>query len=497
MTTERRIPESRLGRLMHLGRLAGGIAGDALSEGARQLGQGRRPSLGDLLLTPANARRLADRLSELRGAAMKVGQILSMEAGEFLPPELTEVLHRLRANAHTMPLGQVADVLTKAWGKGWERGFKRFSFTPLAAASIGQVHEATTRDGLHLAVKVQYPGVRRSIDSDVDNVATLLNLFRLIPAGIDVGPLLAEAKRQLHHEADYQQEAVLLGRFADQLAGDPGFEVPQVLASHTTPEVLAMTFLTGRPIEDLREAASAERNRVATALLDLTLREVFDWGLVQTDPNFANYRYRDDGCIQLLDFGAVREYPPVWRESFRGMLKAAVERDAAGIEQGAIAIGYLGAEDPADYRAAMVTLVEDAVEPARSPGGYHFGRSDLARRMSEKVLDLRLRQRFGRLPPPGMLFLHRRLGGLYLLFSHLSAEVPVQELVARHTCAPFGNARGAAPAPDQARPRPPDRHGLTGAGRAEVGEPALEPLLAGLDQGQRIPQAVQPGISPG
>jgi hypothetical protein len=178
------------------------------------------------------------------------------------------------------------------------------------------------------------------------------------------------------------------------------------------------------------------------------------------------------------------------------MLKAAVERDAAGIEQGAIAIGYLGAEDPADYRAAMVTLVEDAVEPARSPGGYHFGRSDLARRMSEKVLDLRLRQRFGRLPPPGMLFLHRRLGGLYLLFSHLSAEVPVQELVARHTCAPFGNARGAAPAPDQA-PRPPDRHGLTGAGRAEVGEPALEALLAGLDQGQRIPQAVQPGISPG
>ena len=461
MTTERRIPESRLGRLMHLGRLAGGIAGGALSEGARQLGQGRRPSLGDLLLTPANARRLADRLSELRGAAMKVGQILSMEAGEFLPPELTEVLHRLRANAHTMPLGQVAEVLTRAWGKGWERGFKRFSFTPLAAASIGQVHEATTRDGLHLAIKVQYPGVRRSIDSDVDNVATLLNLFRLIPADIDVGPLLAEAKRQLHQEADYQQEAALLGRFADQLAGDPGFEVPEVLASHTTPEVLAMTFLAGRPIEDLREAPSAERNRVATALLDLTLREVFDWGLVQTDPNFANYRYRDDGCIQLLDFGAVREYPPAWREAFRGMLKAAIERDAAGIEQGAIAIGYLGAEDPADYRAAMVTLVEDAVEPARSPGGYHFGRSDLARRMSEKVLDLRLRQRFGRLPPPGMLFLHRRLGGLYLLFSHLRAEVPVQELVARHTAAPFGDASEAAPAlgpePPQAL-RPPRPH---------------------------------------
>jgi len=432
MAPERPVPASRLERLMHLGRLAGGIAGAALGEGARQLAQGRRPSLGDLLLTPANAHRLAERLSEMRGAAMKVGQLLSMEAGEVLQPELSRVLDRLRGDAHAMPLGQVAQVLTRAWGTGWERRFKRFSFTPLAAASIGQVHEAITRDGQHLAIKVQYPGVRRSIDSDVDNVASLLNLFRLVPQEIDLQPLLTEAKRQLHQEADYLREAALLSRFAGHLGDDPQFEVPRVLPDLTTPEVLAMTFLGGRPIETLKEAPSAQRNRIATALLDLALREVTQWGLVQTDPNFANYRYADgdgqtQGRIQLLDFGAARDYPLAAREAFRDLLLAGMAGDLGTVERAAVAVGYLAPEDPLAYRRGIVELVYAATEPARAPGGYHFGRSDLARRVAEKAMDLRLKERFGRLPPPAVLFLHRKLGGLYLLFSHLRAEVRVAE----------------------------------------------------------------------
>jgi predicted unusual protein kinase regulating ubiquinone biosynthesis (AarF/ABC1/UbiB family) len=391
--------------------------------------------MGDLLLTPANAHRLAERLSEMRGAAMKVGQLLSMEAGELLPPELSRILERLRSDAHTMPLGQVAGVLNRAWGSGWERRFKRFSFTPLAAASIGQVHEAITSDGQHLAVKVQYPGVRRSIDSDVDNVATLLNLFRLIPQEIDFGPMLSEAKRQLHREADYEQEAALLARYAGHLGVHPTFEVPRVLPEFTTPEVLTMTYLGGRPIESLREAPAAERNRVAAALLDLALREVFEWGLVQTDPNFANYLYvagdgKAGGRVQLLDFGATRDYPLSCRAAFRDLLLAALAGDEAWIERAAIAMGYLGPEDPPAYRAGMVDMVRDATEPARADGGYHFGRSDLARRISEKAIDLRVKERFGRLPPPAMLFLHRKLGGLYLLFSHLRAEIRVRELIA-------------------------------------------------------------------
>ena len=132
MESQRPVPQSRLGRLVQFGRLAGGIAGNVLSEGARQLSQGQRPALGDLLIAPDNVARLAERLSEMRGAAMKLGQLLSMESGELIPPELSQALARLREGAHAMPLGQVAQVLNAAWGEGWERRFRRFSFTPVS-----------------------------------------------------------------------------------------------------------------------------------------------------------------------------------------------------------------------------------------------------------------------------------------------------------------------------------------------------------------------------
>jgi predicted unusual protein kinase regulating ubiquinone biosynthesis (AarF/ABC1/UbiB family) len=196
------VPGGRWSRLARLGTLAGGVAGSMLAEGTRQFAQGKRPRIGDLLLTPANARRVADQLAQLRGAAMKFGQLLSMDAGDLLPPELADILARLRADAKAMPMSQLASVLDKHWGHGWDRHFRQFSFTPVAAASIGQVHLAQTKDGRRLAIKVQYPGVRQSIDSDVDNVATLLRISGLLPSGLDVGPLLLEAKRQLHAEAD-------------------------------------------------------------------------------------------------------------------------------------------------------------------------------------------------------------------------------------------------------------------------------------------------------
>jgi len=163
-----------------------------VSEGARQLTQGKRPSLSELLLTPANAHRLTHRLSDMRGAAMKVGQLLSMDSGQILPPELSEILARLRDSAHQMPSTQVTAVLQQAWGKHWQGQFKHFNFIPVAAASIGQVHEAVLQDGQRLAIKIQYPGIKRSIDSDVDNVASLLRLFKLIPQEMNFLPVLNE-----------------------------------------------------------------------------------------------------------------------------------------------------------------------------------------------------------------------------------------------------------------------------------------------------------------
>ncbi len=437
MAAQRRVTSSRAGRLGMLGKLAGGIAGGVVGEGVRRLAQGGRPSLNDLLLTPSNARRITDSLSEMRGAAMKVGQLLSMDSGQILPPQLSEVMSRLREDAHTMPLGQVAQVLKHGWGEGWEAGFSRFLFEPMAAASIGQVHEAVLKDGKRLAIKVQYPGVRESIDADVDNVALLLRMVRVLPDDFDIAPVLAEAKQQLHVEADYVAEAAALRRFAAQIDGDDRYHAPRLEEPLSNRDILSMEFLDGHPIEQLADQPCAVRNRVAEALTELALREVFDWGLVQTDPNFANYLYAPgQDRIQLLDFGATRDYPPARRAALRGLLAACCGGMDDDLAAAAAQVGYLGDDDPDGYRARVVGLLRTATEPLRAARPFSFGGSDMAQRMGDAVLEMRLHDGFGRLPPTEILYLHRKLGGLYLLLARLRATLDVRTLVEPYLAQP-------------------------------------------------------------
>lgn len=424
------IPAKRANRLMHLGGLAAGIAGSMLAEGARRASRGELPALRELLLTPDNAARLADRLSRLRGAAMKVGQLLSMEAGELLPPEFATVLARLREEAHFMPLGQLAEVLDEQWGEGWETGFERFSFTPLAAASIGQVHEARTKDGQHLAIKVQYPGIARSIDSDVDNAAALLRVLPLLPATARVDELLDEAKRQLHEEADYLREAAHIRQFRELLGGEPHLLLPDVVEALTTPQVLAMSYVPGEPVERLTREPQALRDRVAGWLIELLLREFLEFGLVQTDPNFANYRYdAQSGRLGLVDFGATRAYTPRRIADVRSLLEASLSGDLAHVEQAAAAAGYLQPTDAAQRRQAVAELFLLIGEPARACGPYDFGQGGLATRLRDSPYAAGLEQGDWRPPPSDLIFLHRKLAGLFLLCTRLGAKVDVAVLL--------------------------------------------------------------------
>ena len=423
------VPGSRLSRLMRFGSLASGVVGGMLAEGARQLSQGKRPVFSDLLLTPGNAQRVAEQLSQLRGAAMKIGQLLSMDAGDLLPSELSDILARLRSDAHPMPMSQLVAVLEESWGKGWEGRFDRFSFTPLAAASIGQVHSAQGKDGQRLAIKVQYPGVRESISSDVDNVATLLRMSGLLPPGMDVVPLLHEAKRQLQDEADYLKEATHLRRFHQLLADSPDFLVPRGYAEFSTPNILVMSFADGGPLESLEHAPQAERDRVITLLFGLLLREVFEFQCVQTDPNFANYRYQQEtGQIVLLDFGATRLYSRDGTEAFRRLLVAGWRDDRAAITEAALEVGYFQHETLAKHRLLLTDLICQACEPLRHQGAYDFAISDLAGRLRDAGWQLGADRDFWHTPPVAVLFLHRKVAGLYMLAAKLKARVDVRRL---------------------------------------------------------------------
>ncbi|MDC7787760.1 AarF/ABC1/UbiB kinase family protein [Rhodoplanes sp. TEM] len=424
------VPSSRLSRLAKLGGLASSIAGNVAGEVARHLARGERPRMGDLLLTPANAMKVADELARMRGAAMKVGQLISMDAGDMLPPELAQILARLRADAHHMPWAQLKRVLTHAWGTDWRGRFETFETHPVAAASIGQVHRARTRDGRDLAIKVQYPGVRKSIDSDVGNVAALLRLAGLVPRGVDIAPMLAEARRQLHEEADYEREGRALARFGTLIEGRSEFHVPALHGDLTTPNVLAMSYVEGRPVEELATAPQAERDRVMTLLIGLLFRELFEFRLMQTDPNFANYRYAPaTGRVILLDFGATRAFPEDFVDLWRRLLRAGLARDRDGIRAAALQIGFLAGGMPARLEAAMLAMFEMSLEPLRQDAPFDFGASDLAMRMRDAGLAMAEDREYFRIPPMDTLFLQRKFGGMYLLATRMRARVDLRSIV--------------------------------------------------------------------
>ena len=299
-TATSRVPQSRLGRLARLGLVAGELAVGGALQGLRRIGG---VDTSNARFSVATARRLADRLAHLRGAAMKLGQLISLEGEGLLPPELAEALESLRSQAAAMPPEQLRRVLGHAYGSGWERRFEVFDEAPMAAASIGQVHRATTRDGRDIALKVQYPGVSKSIASDVDNVATLLRLAQLLPLGINVDAIAREAKRQLTQEADYIAEARFLEQYSGLVADEPDVVVPRVHWDYTTARVMAMDYMEGVPLDSLgQDTPQKVRDALGALLQRLMFRELFEFRVMQTDPNLRTIcisRRRADWCCSI------------------------------------------------------------------------------------------------------------------------------------------------------------------------------------------------------
>ena len=426
------IPTSRVGRFARMARMASGVAGGMVAEGTRQLRAGKRPRARDMLLTPGNARRVAEQLATMRGAAMKVGQILSMDTGEFLPRELADILGRLRSDARYMPVAQLQKTMTEAYGPEWESLFYGFDMQPIAAASIGQVHKTTSPDGREIVLKVQYPGVAASIDSDVDNIAGLLRLSGLLPAHLDIQPLLDDAKRQLKDEADYYKEAEFLEAFGGLLAEDERFVLPQVLPELTHRNVLAMTYVSGSPIDAIVDLPQAERDRVMTALIELMLMEMFELKMVQTDPNFANYQYRrNTGEIVLLDFGATRRFKAAFVNNYKKLSAAAIAGDRDKVAAAAQRLGYAMGEADSEYRELVLELFLLALEPLREDVAYDFARSDMARKMSQLGEEVSNYKDFWQAPPTDAVYFHRKLGGMFMLASRLKARVNVHRLIQR------------------------------------------------------------------
>ena len=425
------IPKGRLSRFGKLSSLAGRVAGNILAEGVSELAKGNRPKIKDLLLTPGNAMRVADQLAQMRGAAMKVGQMISMDAGDMLPRELTDLLARLRSDAKSMPEKQLISLLEAQWGQDWQKKFIQFPLQPIAAASIGQVHKVITQDLRRLAVKIQYPGIKQSINSDVDNVSTLIKMTGLLPKDLDIKPLLSEAKKQLHDEADYALEGRYLEQYAAVIENDDAFVMPILDNEFSSNTILAMSFMDGIPIEQLVDAPQATRDRVMSQMMRLFFKELFDFQLVQTDPNFANYQYdQDTHQIVLMDFGATRVYTTQMANSYRQLMQGASQHDKTKIRQAILDIGLIKPDLPEKVQQNITDLAYMSCEPLYCESPYDFARSDLSSRLQHQGMQLGLEKQYAHTPTANAIFLHRKLGGLFLLAIKLKAKVDMQRLFA-------------------------------------------------------------------
>ncbi|MFT6896281.1 MAG: putative unusual protein kinase regulating ubiquinone biosynthesis (AarF/ABC1/UbiB family) [Paraglaciecola sp.] len=430
-STGRKVPSGRISRLAKFGGLASAVAGNIIKGATQQILSGQRPSLNQSLLHSDNAVSITKHLAHMRGAAMKLGQLLSMDAGELLPAQWEPILSRLRQQADPMPKSQLLKTLEASWSKDWHLQFSYFSFEPIAAASIGQVHRATLKDGRELAIKVQYPGVRESIDSDINNVVSLVKLSGTLPKNIDLSRLIAEAKAQLKNEADYVKEADFLKAYGANLANDPRFIVPYVVDELTDHNVLAMEYIDGSPITDISSMGAATVNLVCTQLMQLTYEELFTHKLMQSDPNFANYLYqRDTQKIVLLDFGACRNITSHTSAHFLAMADAMQKQDTHAMSDALFALGLI---DNNMSETAINTVLKAcfaASDCLQSDIGYNLKQAQLIKRIQEISMPLVTDKTAVTSPDFDVALVNRKITGMILLANKLGATLDFKGVLA-------------------------------------------------------------------
>ncbi len=389
---------------------------------------------GSLASRIDQARIVVEHLSHLKGAAMKAGQLLSLDTSDFLPPEVIEILSKLQSQATPHETQELRAVLLKELGKIKYGQIRNFSESPIAAASIGQVHRATI-DGLDVAIKIQYPGVADSIDSDLTILKKVAQGFIAVSGKrMDMNETFKEVREVLKKETDYLQELQSLHSYSNMIRGIPGLVIPSAFENFTTSRVLTMSFESGLQIRDwiLSNPPLAEREQIAKYVLELFCLEFAATGLVQTDPNFGNFLVRSNRTapsgveLVLLDFGATLEYSRDFRAGYARLLRDLGSNDTERIFQSAVGFGLLDPRESEESRQAFKTMIKVSLEPfdpTKQP--FRFTDPDFEKRTRDANIAFSRTLVYSP-PPRQLLFLHRKLGGIFNLVKKMGVNLDLR-----------------------------------------------------------------------
>lgn len=428
-----RVKSSKFERVFKLGSVGAGVAASSIASKLKNIVTGSGDD--DAELSEAyrkNADKMALVLGQLKGASMKVGQMLSADP-EALPPEFAESLSSLQRDAPPMTYNTVKEVIETALDRPLDLVFKTFDPEPVGAASIGQVHRATLDTGEDVAIKVQYPGVSDALESDLDTLKNMLVWGRPFVAKEKLDRYFEEIREVLMTEANYVQEAENLARFNVHLEGRDDIVVPKPYLEHTRKNVLVMQYMEGEKLDHALERMEPDaRDEMLYRWLALFVWMFHELNELHADPHPGNFLLQEDGTLALLDFGCVKHFEPRFADGMMEVVtttwsdepeRALEIYEELGFGDARLDISKIDPHVLAEYHGIVLA-------PFIQPGEFSFGGWQPA--MDGKKFMMSHPSMLQLTPPPHMLMYFRLLSGIKGLLGKFDAQLDIKPL-ARET----------------------------------------------------------------
>ncbi|MGR0303983.1 ABC1 kinase family protein [Acinetobacter beijerinckii] len=394
------------------------------------------------------AHYLVSEIGKLKGSIVKIGQMMALYGEHFLPEEITQALNTLNNQTVALAWPGIKTHLQEQLGAKLDE--LTIDHEPIGTASLAQVHRATRKsDGLELVLKIQYPGVAEAIDSDMNLFKNMLKLTRMVPQTREFDQWFDEVREMMHREVDYGIEAATTRRFAERLKDDPRYVVPEIVEEFCADKVLCMTFERGVPINSpvMLSLPQERRNQLGEASLEIAVRELFEWGEMQTDPNFGNYLVRlgngEDlkDKIVLLDFGAIRQFDNNLLTVARNLIHAGYDHDKNAMVKAMTGYEFFDGM-PESIKPGMADVFLIATEAFSCPSNnpdipvgvmdeqdrYDWKKSQLHSRVMQQAAQS-MASRYFSVPPKEFMFISRKFIGAYTFMTVIEAKTNVRKMI--------------------------------------------------------------------